>query len=155
MNFDKCKLIGIDSGIFKKICSWRYENPYDIYDLYLNDYIKDSYSWGIEQFVLVEDDNIIAYVSCQIIEEDMWVGWSLRPDLCGNKTGIDFVNKCISELIRLKKHYMKDIFLKVINWNTRAIRVYEKLGFIFYDKLTRLENNKLSEYSIMMKKASL
>ncbi|WP_346947845.1 GNAT family N-acetyltransferase [Clostridium sp.] len=131
------------------MCSWRYENPYNIYDLYLNDYLGDRYSWGIEQFVLEENDNIIAYVSCQIIKEDMWVGWSLRPDLCGNRIGKDFVKKCINELIILKKHYKKDIFLKVISWNTRAIKAYEKSGFIYYDKLIRFENSKPAEYCIM------
>lgn len=111
--------------------------------------MKNSCSWGVEQFVLVENDNIIAYVSCQIIQEDMWVGWSLRPDLCGLGIGKDFVRKCISRLIVLKKHYTKDIFLKVCSWNTRAIKVYEKLGFVHYDKFIRIENNKHTEYSIM------
>ena len=79
----------------------------------------------------------------------MWMGWSLRPNLCGNGIGQNFIEKCISELILLKQYYIKDIFLKVYSWNTRAIKVYEKIGFVHYDKFIRIENGKTTEYSIM------
>ncbi|UOW66782.1 GNAT family N-acetyltransferase [Paraclostridium bifermentans] len=128
---------------------WRYDKPYNVYDLYLNDYLKNSDSWGVEQFALVKNDNIIAYVSCQLIKNDMWVGWSLRPSLCGSGIGQNFVTKCIMELVKLKKHYIKDIYLKVYSWNTRAIKTYEKAGFVHYDKLVRVEDGKTAEYSIM------
>ncbi len=128
---------------------WRYENPYNIYDLYLNEYLKNSDSWGVEQFALVENDNIIAYVSCQLIQDDMWVGWSLKPNLCGNGIGQGFVIKCINELILLQKHCVKEIFLKVCSWNNRAIKVYEKAGFMHYDRYLRVENSKPTEYIIM------
>lgn len=115
----------------------------------LNEYLKNSCSWGVEQFVLQGDGSVIAYVSCQIINENMWIGWSLKPDLCGKGIGKEFVDKCINEIIELKKYNKNEVFLKVINWNKRAIRTYEKSGFKYYDKLIRTEDNKSSEYFIM------
>lgn len=149
INIDECKLVALNKDILKYICTWKYEEPYNVYDLELNQYLKDSSSWGREQFVLAENKHIMAYVACQMINKEMWVGWSLRPDLCGQGIGREFANKCINELIELNKHHNKDIFLKVGNWNTRAIKTYEKLGFVHHDKLTRLENNNLIEYIIM------
>ncbi|MGL5753739.1 MAG: GNAT family N-acetyltransferase [Paraclostridium sp.] len=149
INFDNCKLVSLNSEILEHIFLWRYDKPYNVYDLYLNDYLNNSDSWGVEQFALVENDNIIAYVSCQIVENDMWVGWSLRPNLCGSGIGQSFVRKCIIELIELKKYYMKDIFLKVYSWNARAIKAYEKVGFTHHDNFIRVENSKSTEYTIM------
>ncbi|MDU6482961.1 MAG: GNAT family N-acetyltransferase [Paeniclostridium sordellii] len=149
INFDNYKLVSLNNEILNHIFLWRYESPYNIYDLYSNDYLKNHDLWGIEQFALVENRNIIAYVSCQVIQNDMWIGWSLRPDLCGKGIGQRFVRKCINELIELKRHYRKDIFLKVQSWNTRAIKVYEKSGFIYYDEFRRIENGKPIKYIVM------
>lgn len=151
MDFSKLKLIYLNNEILEEITLWKYEKPYDIYNLQQNEYLKDSGTWGVEQFVLEENNNIIAYVSCQMIDKDMWVGWSLRPELCGKGIGKDFVKKCIDELINIKNYKYNYIFLKVASWNARAIKVYEKLGFIKYDKLVRLENNTYTEYLIMRK----
>lgn len=149
INFDNCRLVSLNNEILEHIFSWRYDKPYNVYDLYLNDYLKNSHLWGVEQFALVENENIIAFVSCNVIKNDMWVGWSLRPDLCGNGTGQDFVKKSIVELISLKKQYVKDVFLKVYNWNTRAIKVYKKVGFVHYDEFIRVENGEDAQYIIM------
>ncbi|MCH1959842.1 GNAT family N-acetyltransferase [Romboutsia hominis] len=149
ISFDNCRLVSLNNEILDHIFSWRYDKPYNVYDLYLNDYLKNSDLWGVEQFALVENENIIAYVSCQVIKNDMWVGWALRPNLCGSGIGQEFVKKCIVELIALKKHYMKEIFLKVYSWNTRAIKVYKKVGFVHYDKFIRVENGEDTEYIIM------
>ncbi|MRZ79933.1 GNAT family N-acetyltransferase [Paeniclostridium sordellii] len=149
INFDNCKLASLNNEILNHIFLWRYESPYNIYDLYSNDYLKNHDLWGIEQFALVEEYNIIAYVSCQVTQNDMWIGSSLRPDLCGKGIGQRFVRKCINELIELKRHYRKDIFLKVQSWNIRAIKVYEKSGFIYYDEFIRIENGKPIKYVVM------
>lgn len=151
IDFDKCELVDLNEEILKYICYWKYEKPYNIYNLELNEYLRESSTWGLEQFVLVGHDNIIAYVACQIIDGDMWIGWSLRPDICGKGMGKVFAKKCIDELINIKKYCGKHIYLKVANWNTRAIKVYEKLGFVQEDKLVRLENENYIEYIIMKK----
>lgn len=151
MDLDKFRLISLNNEIVKDIMLWKYEKPYDVYNLQQNEYLKDYGTWGDEQFVLVDKHNIIAYVSCQIIDKEMWVGWSLRPDLCGKGIGTDFVKKCIDELISIKEYSGDHMFLKVTNWNTRAIKVYEKLDFTKYDKLVRLENGNYVEYLIMKK----
>ncbi|MGL4913398.1 MAG: GNAT family N-acetyltransferase [Romboutsia sp.] len=151
MDFNELRLISLNNEILEEIMLWKYEEPYNIYNLQQNEYLKDCSTWGDEQFVLSDKHNIIAYVSCQIIDKNMWVGWSLRPDLCGKGTGKDFVKKCIDELISIKKYSGDNIFLKVISWNTRAIKVYEKLNFIKYDKLARLERGTYVEYHIMKK----
>ncbi|MGL5717843.1 MAG: GNAT family N-acetyltransferase [Paraclostridium sp.] len=151
INLDNCKLISLSEDVVKKICLWKYEKPYNIYDLNKNNYLQERYSWGEEQFALVDDNEIIAYVACQIIQEYMWVGWSLRPNLCGIGIGKDITIKCINELIRSKDYQNKYIFLKVTDWNTRAIKTYMRLGFVSCDKFTRVENENSINYLIMRK----
>ncbi len=131
--------------------SWKYEKPYNGYDLYLNEYLLNKNTWGNEQFVLVNNEDVIAYVACQIFDDDMWVGWALKPELCGSRIGDLFIKKCINELIRLNKYNREDIFLKVVDWNKRAIRVYEKVGFIYYESTVREEDDRLVRYCIMKK----
>lgn len=131
--------------------SWKYEKPYNGYDLYLNEYLLNKNTWGNEQFVLVNNEDVIAYVACQIFDDDMWVGWALKPELCGNGIGNLFIKKCINELIRLNKYNREDIFLKVVDWNKRAIRVYEKVGFIYHESTVREEEDRLVRYCIMKK----
>lgn len=137
MDFNKFKIVPLNDDIVKEICSWKYESPYDIYNLGDSEYLLDRSTWGTEQFALVDNNDVIAQLACQMQDEDMWVGWSLRPELCGKGYGSYFVDRCINELVRLKKYDNKYIFLKVIDWNQRAIKSYEKIGFRYYKSIVR------------------
>lgn len=153
IDFDNCNLVSLNDDILQEFYSWEYDNPYDIYNLSKNDYFKDKSTWGIEQFALVNKNKVIAQVACQILDNDMWVGWSLKPELCGNGNSNLFIKKCINELIHIKRYTNQYIFLKVEDWNKRAINAYKKAEFKYYGSIKRNvdKSNDMVNFHIMRK----
>jgi len=119
-----------------EISGWEYESPYDAYSFkgHTDDYLMDRSTWGTEQFCLVDDDIVIGQVACQYDGADLWVGWSMAPQLCGKGNGAAFVEKCVKELRRVKEHKGR-IVLRVAAWNQRAIRAYQKAGFTYAETI--------------------
>lgn len=119
----------------EKISGWEYEPPYAAYSFNGHaDWLMDESTWGTEQFCLMNHEEILGQVSCQLDGEDLWVGWSMNPQFCGSGNGGDFVRRCVSELRRLTGHSGK-ILLRVAAWNTRAIRAYQKAGFAYVETI--------------------
>jgi len=113
------------------ILTWKYDGIYSFYD---NDIQKEKIEW-IEGFV-DSDDNFSIYnnnnklvgnCSFYYIEEFFCVGLQMRPELTGKGFGIEFA-KAIIDFGR-EKYKFNYIDLTVANFNNRAIKVYEKLGF--------------------------
>ncbi len=114
-----------------QISTWEYEEPYGAYSFKGRPlgWLMDEATWGSEQFVLTDGKSLLGQVACQFDGGDMWVGWSMAPELCGKGMGHLFVLKCVSELCRIKGHRGK-VKLKVAAGNLRAVRAYEKAGFV-------------------------
>lgn len=112
------------------IALWEYDPPYNVYNFKgtPNDYLLDETTWGSEQFCLLCDGLILGQVACQYEGSDLWVGWSMAPWLCGHGYGAAFVDRCVTELCRVKRHHGR-ILLRVAARNHRAIKAYEKAGF--------------------------
>lgn len=132
MNFDACTLQGLTEETAEKICQWEYEEPYSDYNFkgHPNGYLLNKSTWGNEQFCLICGEEVIGQVACQLTNDDLWVGWSLNPSLCGKGDGYNFVTKCVDEIRHIKKYDGK-IFLRVALRNQRAIRAYQKAGFVY------------------------
>ncbi len=120
----------------EKIAEWEYESPYDAYSYkgHHDEYLLDESTWGTEQFCLVEQGILLGQVACQYEGDDLWVGWSMTPQLCGKGNGAAFVKKCVSELRRIKSHYGR-VLLRVSAWNQRAIKAYQKAGFRYLETI--------------------
>ena len=75
--------------------SWRYEAPYDFYDLDADpeDYAEffDSYRWGSALFAAHEDDELVGFFSFEASAAAMSIGLGMRPDLTGRDRGEAFV----------------------------------------------------------------
>ena len=113
----------------------------------------DNKTWGDEQFCLMNSScEIVGYVSCQYDNGDLWVGWSLSPSLCGKHSGHLFVERCVSELRRIKK-YTGKLYLRVSSTNKRAIIAYRKAGFIYLRTIQDeiAYSNKLEDFFVMVK----
>lgn len=63
----------------------------------------------------------------------LWIGFGLRPDLTGRGHGLSFVNACVvfaTSFSQKRYHYTGQyIGLGVYQFNQRAIKVYERIGF--------------------------
>lgn len=136
MDMSSCVLRPMDEGAADIIREWEYPKPYEVYSFKdkKNGYLLDRRIWGIEQFYLISNDEIVGQVACQYDNDDLWVGWSLSPALCGTGNGHLFVNKCIEEIRRVKQH-KGSLLLRVAAWNERAIKAYAKAGFTYKETI--------------------
>lgn len=131
MDYSKCNLIPLTEEAAKEISQWKYEMPYECYSFQgrPNGYLMNKETWGVEQFRLVYQNELIGQVACQYEQGALWVGWSLTPKLCGKGGGHLFVRVCAGH-IRQIKGYKGKIYLRVAKSNERAVKAYQKAGFV-------------------------
>lgn len=58
----------------------------------------------------------------------------MAPQFCGKGNGSVFVKRCVTELRDLTGHAGR-IPIRVVAWNQRAIRAYEKAGFSYVETI--------------------
>ena len=137
------------------INNWKYKDEYSIYD-YCNEKeeLLDESLWGLGRFaVLNEKNNLIGELTIEFFEEEneeseddgyveyetilnddkkiyeMWMGWGLKPELCGKGLGKKFILSCIEFAVKKYDYHGDYIRCAVAEFNKRAIKVYEKLNF--------------------------
>lgn len=122
--------------IAEKMAQWEYEAPFEAYSIkgHHDEYLMDEYTWGTEQFCLVDGGILLGQVSCQYEGDDLWVGWSMAPQFCGKGNGAAFVAHCVKELRRVKGHNGR-VLLRVSARNRRAIKAYQKAGFRYIETI--------------------
>lgn len=135
-NFEKGKLLPLSKETVAVIAQWEYEAPYDAYSFkgHHDGYLLDESIWGVEQFYLTCDGMILGQVACQHEGDDLWVGWSMAPELTGQGNGAAFVERCVREIRRVKGHTGR-ILLRVSARNKRAIKAYQKAGFQYVETI--------------------
>lgn len=136
MDFRNCTLQALTEKTVDIICQWEYDAPYNVYDFKgrPNKYLLKKNTWGKEQFCLMSNNEVVGQVACQFDNNDLWVGWSLAPKYCGSGNGYLFVQKCVEEIRRIK-NYKGNIYLRVAAANQRAIKAYQKAGFVYRDTI--------------------
>ena len=87
---------------------------------------------------LINDiSELVGWSSFYIEDDNLWLSLGLRPDLTGQGLGKEFVTECVEFA---KIHYTKDIHnvrLEVALFNQRAIKVYEKAGFVKSNRISK------------------
>lgn len=146
----------------REISAWTYEEPYSLYSM-------DDSQDTIEElmngtyYTVFNDNDIIGYFcfgeSAQIpggrtkglynVENAMDIGLGLRPDLTGKGIGVEFVIKGIE--FGINKYRPGKVRLTVAAFNKRAIRVYEKAGFLIESSFINKRNEEEREFIIMIK----
>lgn len=119
----------------KEICEWKYESPYDIYNMPNWDVVKEQ-NWGIANELKRKSEFYSAFINNQLIgffrlikkETLVTIGLGLHPNFCGKGLGYKLVEFALKES---KMRYGNiPINLEVRDFNQRAIKCYEKVGFI-------------------------
>ncbi len=135
----------------KKIITWKYNDEYSIYSFSDNDEELAELMNGEYFSTFDTEGKLIGYL-CHgqsarvpggvikgIYEEEGYVdiGLGLRPDLTGKNIGLAFLNQGVEFLKDMLQTYK--FRLVVAEFNKRAIKVYERAGFIrdmeFYSKV--------------------
>lgn len=125
------------------ICEWRYPSPYDRYRWPKWDQMvreeKEFADPGIRatQYLSVcgPDGRLAAYVQLFPLDRTTRIGLGLRPDLCGRGLGGEVIRLAVQESLRRRPD--AEIDLEVETWNLRAIKAYEKAGFVAADAYSK------------------
>ena len=136
INMSKVSLKPLTKETVAEMSRWEYEAPYDAYSFkgHHDEYLLDESIWGVEQFCLTYDGIVLGQVACQYEEDNLWVGWSMAPELTGQGNGAAFVTRCVQEIRRVKG-YTGRLLLRVSARNKRAIKAYQKAGFRYVETI--------------------
>jgi len=114
-----------------EVVTWRYEPPYDFYDLASDPAdaaaMADPAQADHRRAVLGDDGSLDAFLWFDWHDDVVEVGLEVRPDLTGRGLGESFFR---AQLEYASEQWHPATFrLFVTVWNERAIRLYERLGF--------------------------
>ena len=133
----------------KQIANWKYETPYDLYNL---DNTKETVFEMLNNsyFVVIFQNELVGFYCCgmsaqvpigheyQAYEENMIdLGLGMKPSWTGKGNGKRFIATILDDIQR--KQGSVPIRLTVANFNERAIRLYENAGFVKKDHFHRGE----------------
>ncbi len=111
---------------------WKYDGAYAFYDMTADpeDYeeIMRPDLRGGRYFSVFDDDALIGFFCVEREGTDAALGLGLRPDLTGRGYGRAF----LEDILRFMEEHgsFKRIRLDVASFNQRAIKVYERAGFV-------------------------
>lgn len=98
----------------------------------------DTKNWqNITKAVLNENDELVGWASFYAENDEFWLSLGLRPDLTGKGLGVEFVSECVKYAISRYKLIKLTIKLAVALFNQRAIKVYQRAGFIETNRTIR------------------
>lgn len=134
------KLIEIEE--IKQIMKWRHQEPYSIYNMDETDECLDELLNGSYYSVADSQDSLIGYFcygkSAQVAAGNAFgaysndsytdIGLGIRPDLCGKGLGLGFLEEGMA--FSRREFSVEKFRLTVAGFNERAIKVYERTGFV-------------------------
>jgi ribosomal-protein-alanine N-acetyltransferase len=117
------------------VVNWHYDDLYSFYDMAADeDDLKifvDTENWhNIIRAALNEDDELVGWASFYTENDEFWLSLGLRPDLTGQGFGAEFVSECARYAVSHYKPINDIIKLAVALFNQRAIKVYQRAGFV-------------------------
>lgn len=141
------------------INNWRYEGEFSIYD-YVNEEecLLEDKNWGATRFAVLNEDEALVgeltieffrevdknsendgYVDIQTVKDNpdkvyqMWIGFGLKPNLTGRGIGKEFIPECVNYAVKCYNYKGDYVRLGVAEFNKRAIKTYERVGFKVFD----------------------
>jgi ribosomal-protein-alanine N-acetyltransferase len=116
----------------QEVAAWRYDAPYSFYDADADAgdlalLLSAEHREG-RYFSALADGELVGFFGFGTDGGDVVVGLGLRPDLTGRGLGLEFVE---AGLDFARGRFEPSRFrLSVATFNERAIRVYERAGFV-------------------------
>jgi len=117
------------------VSNWHYDDVYSFYNMAADEddlkIFMDTENWhNIIRAVLNEDDELVGWASFYTENDEFWLSVGLRPDLTGQGLGPEFVSECVRYAVSHYKPINDTIRLAVALFNQRAIKVYQRAGFV-------------------------
>ncbi|UTF53932.1 GNAT family N-acetyltransferase [Natronosalvus rutilus] len=141
-------LVPVTGSAAEKIAEWRYEPPYDFYNLDADpeDYaaFMDPSNWETKFAVEDGDGTLVGFFDLTPRNQFVEVGLGMHPDLTGQGLGRTFVE---AGLRHARDDLEADVFeLAVATFNDRAISVYEDIGFEYVETYSQRTNGGEYEF---------
>ncbi|MCM3786762.1 GNAT family N-acetyltransferase [Neobacillus mesonae] len=148
--------VGMSEEHAAEISTWQYDPPYNIYGWLPWDQMK---ALGIEfgdpelraaQYISVlnNENELCGFAQLFPLTGVTRIGLGMKPELCGHGLGASFVQSIVKEAV--SRNAQNEIDLEVLTWNRRAIRTYEKAGFVIHDTYERLTPEGLKPFFCMV-----
>lgn len=122
----------------KEICEWKYEGKYSIYNF--SDWsivVENGWDLSIrekreqEYIGILLNNELIAYGRIFTEVDNIFLGIGLKPSFCGKGLGSPTMLKLIE--IAKMRYPGKKIMVEVRDFNQRAKKCYESIGFVVID----------------------
>lgn len=133
---------------------WKYSGKYSFYNFSkdkeeLNKFLGSS-SWN-DMFAVIDNKSseLIGFSSYLFENGLMWLGIGLKPKYTGKGHGETFVKAAIDFGLEYYNYTESKILLSVAQFNKRAIKIYEKIGFKHIESKEILVNGKSHPFFIM------
>jgi ribosomal-protein-alanine N-acetyltransferase len=124
------------------VSKWHYDGVYSFYDMAADEddlrILMDTNNWrDIIRSVLNEDDELVGWAAFYTEKDEFWLSLGLRPDLTGRGLGDEFVTQCLEHAASQHESTKDTIKLHVALFNQRAIKVYQRAGFVEINRTVR------------------
>jgi ribosomal-protein-alanine N-acetyltransferase len=125
----------------RTIAAWHYEPPYDVYDMVQDpadlESMLNPQEWPDVWFAAsdVVSGELTGFAELHLVGDMVEIGLGLRPDLTGAGFGPAFTEAVMT--FARERWRPARFALDVFPWNERAIRAYEKTGFVRGDVYIR------------------
>ena len=144
----------MNAAYAEAIAAWHYEGVYSFYDFEQDPEDKaellDSAGWKGRYFaVLDEAEEIIGFFCFDLRGDTVEVGLGLRPERTGKGLGRVFVQAGLA--FARERFHPQAFRIQVAEFNQRAIRVYERLGFRKEKKFLQQTNGGEYEFVSMVR----
>jgi ribosomal-protein-alanine N-acetyltransferase len=124
------------------VSNWHYDDIYSFYDMAADEdglrIFMDTENWqNTIRAVLNENQELAGWASFHSGNGEFWLSSGLRPDLIGRRLGKGFILACVRHAISKYQLVKRSIKLAVALFNQRAIKVYQRAGFVETNKVSR------------------
>lgn len=117
----------------KQICSWKYEEEYEIYNLPPYEVMKSRQKGFMNPdneknyYAFLDKNELVGFVNISERDAEVFIGVGVNPLLCGRHYGRRILEGayCISKEL----YPEKPLYLEVRAWNKRAVACYKNAGF--------------------------
>ncbi len=116
----------------REIAAWHYDPPYSFYDAAADAddlaLLLDTPRREGRYFSVFSEGALVGFFELTPDGDDVVIGLGLRPDLTGRGLGLRFVEAGMT--FARERFHPSRFRLSVATFNRRAIRVYERAGFL-------------------------
>lgn len=140
----------------KEVCTWVYSGVYSVYNLLPWEVVVENH-WQLADaearrkifHTIYLDGEMIGFGRIQEGEDRVDLGVGLKPEYCGKGLGLPVMEVLTEKAMSLYPGSV--IGLEVRQFNTRAIKCYEKAGYQITSKYMKETINGYVPFALMIK----